>query len=65
VRFALRVQADMMHVNDCPANDDANTAFAGLTGASTGRGGPRWAIEEFTTARWVSVQPEPPGFPPG
>jgi aldehyde dehydrogenase (NAD+) len=45
VRFALQVDAGMTHVNDSPVNDDANTG--------------RWAIEEFTTEHWVSVQHEP------
>ncbi len=44
VRFALQVDAGMMHVNDSPVNDDANG---------------RWAIDEFTTEHWVSVQHEP------
>ncbi len=48
VRFALQVDAGMTHVNDSSVNDDANL-FGG-----------RWAIDEFTTERWVSVQHEPP-----
>ena len=51
VRFALRVDAGMTHVNDSPVNDDANTG--------------RWAIDEFTTEHWVSVQHEPRDYPPG
>ncbi|TDC75982.1 aldehyde dehydrogenase family protein [Actinomadura sp. 7K507] len=63
VGFALRVDAGMTHVNDSPVNDDANTAFGGEKASGIGRFGGRWAIEEFTTDHWVSVQHEKRPFP--
>jgi len=63
VRFALRVEAGMTHVNDSPVNDDANTAFGGEKASGVGRFGGRWAIDEFTTSHWVTVQREPRRFP--
>jgi aldehyde dehydrogenase (NAD+) len=59
VRFARRVQAGMTHVNDSPVNDDANTAFGGEKSSGVGRFGGSWAIDEFTTDHWVSVQHTP------
>jgi aldehyde dehydrogenase (NAD+) len=59
VRFAQRVEAGMTHVNDSPVNDDANTAFGGEKASGIGRFGGEWAIEEFTTHHWISVQHEP------
>ena len=59
VRFARRVDAGMTHVNDSPVNDDANTAFGGEKASGIGRFGGKWAIDEFTTEHWVSVQHEP------
>lgn len=58
-RFARRIQAGMTHVNDSPVNDDANTAFGGVKGSGIGRFGGQWAIDEFTTDHWISVQHEP------
>jgi aldehyde dehydrogenase (NAD+) len=58
VRFARRVDAGMTHVNDSPVNDDANTAFGGEKASGIGRFGGRWAVDEFTTEHWVSVQHE-------
>lgn len=58
VRFARRVDASMTHVNDSPVNDDANTAFGGEKASGIGRFGGRWAVDEFTTEHWVSVQHE-------
>jgi aldehyde dehydrogenase (NAD+) len=62
-RFALQVQAGMTHVNDSPVNDDANTAFGGEGASGLGRFGGHWALDEFTTDHWVSVQREPRPLP--
>jgi aldehyde dehydrogenase (NAD+) len=61
--FALRVQAGTTHVNDSPVNDDANTAFGGIKASGIGRFGGQWAVSEFTTEHWVSVQRVPRTFP--
>lgn len=61
--FALRVEAGMTHVNDSPVNDDANTAFGGVKASGIGRFGGQWAISEFTTEHWITVQREPRAFP--
>ncbi|MBO0747847.1 MAG: aldehyde dehydrogenase family protein, partial [Acidimicrobiaceae bacterium] len=58
-RFALGVMAGMTHVNDSPVNDDANTAFGGVKSSGIGRFGGQWAVEEFTTDHWISVQHRP------
>lgn len=63
VRFARRVEAGMTHVNDHPVNDEPNTAFGGEKLSGLGRFGGRWALEEFTTEHWVSVQHEPRAYP--
>jgi aldehyde dehydrogenase (NAD+) len=65
VRFALQVDSGMTHVNDSPVNDDANTAFGGTKASGIGRFGGRWAIDEFTTEHWVSVQHTPREYPLG
>jgi aldehyde dehydrogenase (NAD+) len=63
LRFALQVQAGMTHVNDAPGNDDPNTAFGGEKQSGLGRFGGAWAVEEFTTDHWVTVQREPRRYP--
>ncbi len=63
VRFALRVQAGMTHVNDQPMNDENHVAFGGEKASGLGRFGGDWAIEEFTTDHWISVQHTPREFP--
>ena len=63
VRFARQVEAGMTHVNDTSVNDEPNTAFGGKKASGIGRFGGRWAVEEFTTHHWVSVQRTPRSFP--
>jgi aldehyde dehydrogenase (NAD+) len=63
VQFARRLRAGMTHVNDTPVNDDSNTAFGGEGASGIGRFGGKWAIDEFTTEHWVSVQHRPRQFP--
>lgn len=59
VRFARRIDAGMTHINDSPVNDDANTAFGGEKSSGVGRFGGQWAVDEFTTEHWISVQHQP------
>ncbi|GAA2215829.1 aldehyde dehydrogenase family protein [Nonomuraea monospora] len=58
VRFALRVEAGMTHVNDSTVQDDEHIAFGGEKSSGVGRFGGHWVIDEFTTQHWVSVQHE-------
>ena len=59
VRFALRIEAGMTHINDSPVNDDPNTAFGGEKASGIGRFGGTWAVDESTTDHWISIQHEP------
>ena len=63
VQFARGIKAGMTHVNDIPVNDEAHVAFGGERSSGLGRFGGEWAIGEFTTDQWVSVQHEPRQYP--
>ncbi|WP_437306442.1 aldehyde dehydrogenase family protein [Sorangium sp. So ce388] len=63
VRVAKRIVAGMTHVNDWPVDDEANTAFGGEKASGLGRFGGEWALEEFTTDHWISVQERPHPYP--
>ncbi|WP_150237529.1 aldehyde dehydrogenase family protein [Nocardiopsis quinghaiensis] len=65
VRFARRLRTGMTHVNDSTLNDEANTAFGGENHSGLGRFGGDWAIEEFTTDHWISLQHTPRRLPFG
>ncbi len=63
VRFAQGIHAGMTHVNDMPVNDAPNAAFGGEKSSGLGRFNGEWAIEEFTTDHWITVQHEPRRYP--
>ncbi|CAM4238158.1 aldehyde dehydrogenase family protein [Vreelandella rituensis] len=62
-RFARRIKAGMTHVNDMPVNDEPHVPFGGEKNSGLGRFNGDWAIEEFTTDHWVSVQQTPRDYP--
>jgi aldehyde dehydrogenase (NAD+) len=62
-RFAARIEAGMVHVNDQPVNDLPNNPFGGEKNSGIGRFGGEWAVQAFTTDKWVTVQHEPRAYP--
>ncbi|WP_460110445.1 aldehyde dehydrogenase family protein [Pseudomonas sp. S3_H04] len=63
VQFARRIHSGMAHVNDMPVADAPNVPFGGEKNSGLGRFNGDWAIDEFTTTQWVSVQREPRHYP--
>ena len=63
VAFAQGIRAGMTHVNDMPVNDEPNAPFGGEKNSGLGRFNGDWAIEEFTTDHWITVQHTPRGYP--
>lgn len=61
--FARKINAGMTHVNDIPVNDEAHAPFGGEKNSGLGRFNGDWAIEEFTTDHWISVQSVPRKYP--
>ncbi len=61
--FARQVRAGMIHVNDMPVNDEAALPFGGEKNSGLGRFNGDWALEEFSTVQWVSVQRTPRQYP--
>jgi len=63
LRFALRVQAGMTHVNDTSVDDAPNAPFGGEKNSGIGRYGGEWILQEMTTDHWVTVQHAPRSYP--
>lgn len=63
VAVAKRIEAGMTHVNDSPMNDEANSPFGGEKQSGLGRFGGIWALQEFTTVHWITVQEKPRRYP--
>ena len=56
LRFALRVEAGMTHINDTSVDDSPTGPFGGEKNSGLGRFGGEWALEEFTTVHWITAQ---------
>jgi aldehyde dehydrogenase (NAD+) len=61
--FALKVEAGMTHINDVTVADYCNNPFGGEKNSGLGRFGGQWAIDEFTTDHWITVQNVPRPYP--
>jgi aldehyde dehydrogenase (NAD+) len=63
LRFALAMQAGMIHINDSSVDDSPNNPFGGEKNSGIGRFGTDWVINEFTTDHWVTVRHQPRQYP--
>jgi len=54
--LAKQIDSGAIHVNDGTINDEPLVAFGGEKASGVGRLNGKWALEEFTTLKWVSVQ---------
>jgi len=61
--LAKQIRTGAVHINDGTINDEPVVAFGGEKDSGFGRLNGRWALEEFSTLKWVSVQHTPRQFP--
>jgi aldehyde dehydrogenase (NAD+) len=61
--LAKRIDTGMVHVNDGTINDEPLVAFGGEKASGVGRLNGQWALDEFTTWKWISVQHTPRHYP--
>ena len=61
--LAKHFDSGMVHVNDGTINDDPLIAFGGEKASGVGRLNGKWALEEFTTLKWISVQHKQRHYP--
>ncbi|TYS90879.1 aldehyde dehydrogenase family protein [Rossellomorea aquimaris] len=62
--LAHQVKTGMIHINDEPVNDEPHMPFGGEKDSGLGRFNGEWALEEFTTVKWVAVQHKRRGYGP-
>ena len=61
--LAKQIESGMVHVNDGTINDDPLIAFGGEKASGVGRLNGKWALDEFTTWKWISVQHKTRHYP--
>lgn len=54
--LGLKIETGMIHVNDQSVNDEAHVSFGGEKESGIGRFNGEWAIDKFTTVKWIGVQ---------
>ncbi|MGG4489682.1 aldehyde dehydrogenase family protein [Metabacillus idriensis] len=60
---AKQIETGMIHVNDQSVNDEAHVAFGGEKDSGLGRFGGEWALDKFTTVKWIGVQEKDRSYP--
>jgi len=63
LQVGKQIKTGMLHINDQSINDEPHIAFGGEKASGLGRFGGEWALEEFTTYRWISLQNTPRAYP--
>jgi vanillin dehydrogenase len=56
MKFALELEAGMVHLNGPTVHDEATVPFGRVKDSGMGREGGRWSIEEMTEVKWVTIQ---------
>jgi acyl-CoA reductase-like NAD-dependent aldehyde dehydrogenase len=56
MRFALELEAGMVHLNGPTIHDEATVPFGGVKDSGSGREGGRWSTDEMTEVKWVTIQ---------
>lgn len=56
LEVAKRMDSGMVHVNDQPINHEPHVMFGGAKFSGIGRFNGKWAVDKFTTDKWISVQ---------
>lgn len=56
LQFAQGIEAGMTHINDITIHDYPHVMFGGEKNSGIGRFNGEWAIEEFTTDQFISIQ---------
>ena len=56
MKFALELEAGMVHVNGPTVHDEPTVPFGGVKDSGDGREGGHWAMDELTQTKWVTIQ---------
>jgi vanillin dehydrogenase len=56
MRFAMELEAGMVHLNGPTIHDEATIPFGGVKDSGSGREGGRWSTDEMTEVKWVTIQ---------
>ncbi len=61
--LSLRLEAGMVHINNCTICAEPHIPFGGVKDSGIGREGGHYSIEEMTEVKWITVQMGKRQFP--
>jgi len=64
MEFAQRLEAGMVHINDCTLSDEPHVPFGGVKNSGYGREGGKYSMESLTEVKWVTIQMGKREYPP-
>lgn len=56
MKFAMELQAGMVHINGPTVHDEATVPFGGVKDSGNGREGGHWSMDELTETKWITIQ---------
>lgn len=56
MKFALELEAGMVHINGPTVHDEVTVPFGGVKDSGNGREGGRWSMDELTETKWITIQ---------
>jgi aldehyde dehydrogenase (NAD+) len=54
--LAMRLEAGMVHLNDCTVLDEPHVPFGGFKNSGLGREGGHYSLEEMSEMKWITLQ---------
>lgn len=61
--IAKQIESGICHINGATVHDEAQAPFGGVKSSGYGRFGSKFAIDEFTEVRWITIQTAPRSYP--
>ena len=56
MKFAMELEAGMVHINGPTVHDEATVPFGGVKDSGHGREGGHWSMDELTETKWITIQ---------
>ena len=56
MKFALGLEAGMVHINSSTIHDEPHIPFGGVKDSGMAREGGQWSMEEMTELKWITIQ---------
>ncbi|GAA2213588.1 aldehyde dehydrogenase [Nonomuraea monospora] len=63
LRVARRLRTGIAHINDQSVGDEPQAPFGGFKSSGYGRFGGRWAVDAFTSTRWITLATQQAHYP--